>query len=81
MVMLHINLKGMKHAATNTVPNTFINRLHPPTSNKNQTCLEHGHFSYQIKKNWECSNMQAQLILFLSPSPTEPATLLPPSHG
>ena len=35
---------------------------------KNLTFSEHGHVVYQIKENWECSKMVAN-ILFAAPQP------------
>ena len=62
MVMLHIKLKGMMHAATF---GAYILPADPPPTlevgSKGQysTFSEQGHVAYQNKWNLECSNMEA----------------------
>ena len=62
----------------------FDRRLHPPPTSptlwmgsvgQNSTFAEHGHVTYQIKENQECTNMVANILLADSLPPTPPPTL------
>ena len=45
---------------------------------QSSTLSEHGHVAYQIKRNHECSNMVANILLADAPSPPPPPPPPPP---
>ena len=73
MVVLHIKLKRITNAK-NTVANILPQT--PPTLGmgpigQSSTFIEYGHGAYQIKENYECSNMAANILL-AEPLPQNP---------
>ena len=71
MVLLHIKLRGMMHAAT-WVQIIYPRTPHTPTlgvgsKGQNSTFSEHGHVVYQIKWDHKCSNRKAHILSLHTP--------------
>ena len=70
MVMLHIKLNGTTNEATNilragsycTGPNPLPPAMGVKSIDQHSTFLKHGHDVYQLKENYECSNVVAKTL-------------------